>query len=82
MLSRLQHHTLPEGEIPHEPDRGAAAGFGGTDGGRVHALHHDQAVRRIPISHKWHHVSGGCTWTRTLELEKGCTVMKNHSRFP
>lgn len=58
LFPRFQHHPGPEGAFPHVSDRGAAAGSGGADGGRVHALHHHQAVRLLPVRHQRHHVTG------------------------
>lgn len=53
----FQHHPVSEGALPHVSDRGAAAGSGGADGGRVHEVHHHQALRLLPVRHQRDHVN-------------------------
>lgn len=57
LFPRLQHHPRPEGAFPHVPDGGAAAAPGGAAGGRIHALHHHQTLRLLPVRHQRHHVT-------------------------
>lgn len=57
LLPRLQHHPRAEGAIPHVADGGAAAAAGGAAGGRIHALHHHQTLRLLPVRHQRDHVT-------------------------
>ena len=58
MFPRLQHHARSEGTFPHESDGGAAAAADWSAGRRIDEVTNHQTVRRLPVPHQRHHVTG------------------------